>query len=88
MWGPYPALLDGPPGHVVKGMAYEIEDGENKDKLAHYETNNYKTHRCIIRLEGGDRITGTTFEWDGDVDELKDGSFDLKDWQMSHLLDD
>ncbi|KAI3394425.1 hypothetical protein diail_2675 [Diaporthe ilicicola] len=87
MWGPYPALLDGPPGSVVKGRAYEVEAGDDQDKLAHYETDNYKEHKCIIRLEGGGRIFGTTFQWAGDVDELKDGSFDLKDWQMSHLLD-
>lgn len=87
MWGPYPALLDGPPRNVVKGMAYEVEGWGNKDKLAHYETNNYKEHRCIIRLQGGGRISGTTFEWSEDVDDLKDGSFDLNDWQMAHLLD-
>lgn len=88
MWGQYPALIDGPPGNVVKGMAYEVEGREDKDKLAAYETNNYKEHKCSIRLEGGAQLSGTTFEWAGDMDELKDGSFDLKDWQMAHLLED
>lgn len=88
MWGPYPALIDGPPGSVVKGMAYEVEGEEGKDKLAHYETDNYQEHRCTIRLEGGAQVSGTTFEWAGDMDDLKEGSFDLKDWQMKHLLDE
>jgi hypothetical protein len=88
MWGPYPTLLDGPPGNVVKGMAYEVEGGEYKDRLAAYETNNYQEHKCTIRLEGGARVSGTTFEWVGDMGELKDGSFDLRDWQMAHLLED
>ncbi|KAG8165335.1 hypothetical protein KVR01_005610 [Diaporthe batatas] len=88
MWGPYPALIDGPPGNVVKGMAYEVEGEKAKTKLADYETDNYREHTCTIRLEGGAQVSGTTFEWAGDVDDLKDGSFDLKDWQMTHLLDE
>lgn len=88
MWGPYPALIDGPPGGVVKGMAYEVGGEEGKNKLAHYETDNYTEHRCTIRLEGGAQVSGTTFEWAGDTDDLKEGSFDLKDWQMTHLLDE
>lgn len=88
MWGPYPALMDGPPGNAVKGMAYEVEGEEAKNKLADYETDNYREHRCTIRLEGGAQVSGTTFEWAGDVDDLKHGSFDLKDWQMMHLLDE
>ncbi|KAJ0116657.1 hypothetical protein J7T55_009807 [Diaporthe amygdali] len=88
MWGPYPALIDGPPGNVVKGIAYEIEGEEAKNKLADYETGNYKEHRCTIRLKGGAQVSGITFEWSGDMDDLKDASFDLKDWQMTHLLDE
>lgn len=88
MWGPYPVLLDGPPGNVVKGVAYEIEGGEHKDKLARYETSNYREHNCIIRFTADEDVIGTTFEWAGDESELREGSFDLKDWQMAHLLDD
>lgn len=87
MWGPYPVLLDGPPGNVVKGIAYEIEGGENKDKMAAYETANYSENKCLIQF-GEEAIIGTTFKWAGDVGELKEGSFDLKDWQMTRLLED
>lgn len=38
MSGPYPALLDGEPGQVVRGMACEVEGGENGERLAAYET--------------------------------------------------
>lgn len=87
LWGPYPVLLNGPPGNVVKGMGYEIEGGENKDKLAAYETANYSEHKCLIRF-GEESVIGATFKWAGDVGELKDGSFDLKDWQMARWLED
>lgn len=88
MWGPYPVLLDGPPGNVVKGVAYEIEGGEYKDKLARYETANYREHNCMIQFSAEEDVIGTTFQWAGDESELRDGSFDLKDWQMAHLLDE
>lgn len=87
MWGPYPVLLDGPPGNVVKGIRYKVEGGENKDKLAAYETANYREHKCLIRFREESTI-GTTFKWAGDVSELKGGGFDLKDWQMARLLED
>lgn len=94
MWGPYPVLLDGPPGNVVKGVAYEVEGGENKDKLAAYETANYTEQLCLIQFGEnknvgfGEGTSGTTFIWAGDEGELKDGSFDLKDWQMARMLED
>lgn len=84
---PYPVLLDGPPGNVVKGIGYEIEGGKNKDKLAAYETAVYREHKCLIQF-GEESVIGTTFKWAGDVGELKEGSFDLKDWQMARLLED
>ncbi|KAJ0122505.1 poly polymerase protein [Diaporthe amygdali] len=62
MWWPYPVLIDGPPGNVAKGTAYEIKGGENKDKLAHYETNNYKDRECIVRLGTESKISDTTFD--------------------------
>lgn len=88
MWGPYPVLLDGPPGNVVKGVAYEIEGGEYKDKLARYETANYREHNCMIQFSAEESVIGITFQWAGDESDLRDGSFDLKDWQIMHLLDD
>ncbi|KAH9992556.1 hypothetical protein F4779DRAFT_239500 [Xylariaceae sp. FL0662B] len=87
LWGSYPALLDGPPGSVVRGMAYEVEGAPMKDRLAAYETDNYKSWGCIIDLDDGTEIRGTTFIWAGDEADLNEGSFDLKDWQMDHVLD-
>lgn len=88
MWGPYPALIVGPPENAVKGVAYEVKSGVDKNKLATYESNNYREHKCCIRLKGGTQMSGTTFEWAEGMDDLKAGSFDLKDWQMAHLLED
>lgn len=85
MWGPYPALQDGPPGNVVPGMMWEVEGTKGKDRLAEYETCNYKECGCIIEMGDGSNVWGTTFMWNGDASELKEGSFDLKDWQMNQL---
>ncbi|KAK7756260.1 hypothetical protein SLS62_001856 [Diatrype stigma] len=85
MWGPYPALQNGPQGNVVRGMMWEVEGAKRKDRLAEYETNNYKEKGCIIKKEDGSSVWGTTFIWDGDTSELKEGTFDLKDWQMNQL---
>ncbi|KAH9906886.1 hypothetical protein F4778DRAFT_723877 [Xylariomycetidae sp. FL2044] len=87
MWGPYPALLDGAPGNVVAGMVFDVEGVAKKERLAEYETGNYRENSCYIELEGGTGVHGMTFLWAGDEGELKDGSFDLKDWQMEHVLD-
>lgn len=85
MWGPYPALQDGPPGNVVPGMMWEVEGTKRKDRLAEYETSNYKEHGCIIEMADGSNVWGTTFMWNGNASELKEGTFDLKDWQMNQL---
>jgi hypothetical protein len=38
-------------------------------------------------LDDGTEADGITFMWAGDETELKEGSFDLKDWQMDRVLD-
>lgn len=83
MWGTYPALLDGEPGQIVRGMVCEIEGGQNKDRLAAYETSNYDVRKVLVYIDGeeGD-FYGNAFEWIGDEEDLKEGVFDLKDWQM------
>ncbi|ROW03030.1 hypothetical protein VMCG_05738 [Cytospora schulzeri] len=89
LWGPYPALVDGEPGEPVKGMACEIEGGEHKDRLQDYETACYRTAKCMIRVEGlEEAVLGTTFMWNGDEDDLDDGSFDQKSWEarMGRIL--
>lgn len=64
-----------------------MEGGELKDRLAEYETANYTNWRCNIHLDDGAGADGITFMSAGDETELKEGSFDLKDWQMAHVLD-
>ncbi|KUI58380.1 hypothetical protein VP1G_05674 [Cytospora mali] len=89
MWGPYPALVNGESGEVVRGMAYEVESGEQKDKLARYETECYRTRKFYISVLGEEKVLGTTFVWNGDSDGLDEGTFDVKSWEerMSRILD-
>ena len=58
LWGPYPAPLDGSPGHTVHGMAYEVQSREEAERLRAYETENYKARSCLIDLEDGRRVEG------------------------------
>ena len=44
------ALVDGPMGAVVEGVAYEVECEEDEARLAAYETNAYETASCLIQL--------------------------------------
>jgi gamma-glutamylcyclotransferase (GGCT)/AIG2-like uncharacterized protein YtfP len=85
LWGPYPALVDGPPGAIVRGVTYEVESPEEKKRLEEYETDQYRTSACLIEFETGEQILGRVFKWNGDNSLLREGSFDLKDWQMKRL---
>lgn len=68
-------------------MAYEVKGSKMKDRLAAYETDNYREHRCLISVDGTkDEVMGTTFLWAGDDALLKEGSFDLRDWQQIHSI--
>lgn len=90
VWGPYPAVVDGKPGEIVKGMAYEVETPEQKDKLAKYETECYRTMDVFIQVSGEEEsVLGTTFVWNGDADELDEGAFDVESWEkrMVRILD-
>lgn len=87
LWGPYPALLDGPPLHPVHGMTCKIPSQKQCDQLQAYETDSYRLKSCLIELcdnAGGVERTvpGFTFMWNGDARELREGSFDLRDWVM------
>jgi gamma-glutamylcyclotransferase (GGCT)/AIG2-like uncharacterized protein YtfP len=86
MWGPYPALIDGPPGNVVNGLAFEIQNEGHEKSLAHYETDSYRCVSCFIKPgTGGEQITGKTFVWayDPNDKDLSPGSFDLEAWRRS-----
>lgn len=85
LWGPYPALVDGPPGAIVYGMAYEVQSSEEADRLQAYETDHYIPRACTIKLQNGMKVGGKVFMWNVDKSLLKEGVFDLKDWQMKNL---
>lgn len=90
LWGPYPALVPGQPGEIVKGMAYEVETPEQKDKLAKYETECYANKDFFIHVAGEEEsVLGTTFVWSGSADELDEGEFDVESWEkrMGRILD-
>jgi Gamma-glutamyl cyclotransferase, AIG2-like len=84
-WGQYPALLDGPPGAPVSGMAYEVQTPSERKRLEIYETSNYRLRPCLIELQGGREVDGSTFLWNADKAQLKKGTFDLRDWQMHQM---
>lgn len=90
MWGRYPALLNRRPLLSVHGMAFEIGEFEDVDqirqRLQNYEGPNYRPLGCLVQYEGnGERVRANTFEWVGEQSELKEGVFDLKDYQMRNL---
>jgi gamma-glutamylcyclotransferase (GGCT)/AIG2-like uncharacterized protein YtfP len=85
LWGQYPALLDGLPGAVVYGMAYEVQTQSERERLRIYETSHYKERSCLVELQDGRKVRGRTFLWNADKALLKKGVFDLKDWQMNKL---
>lgn len=53
--------------------------------LQAYETDNYKPRGCFIYFEDGRKVAGNVFKWNADKSLLKEGVFDLKDWQMEKL---
>lgn len=90
MWGQYPALLNEKPFLEVHGMAFDIGEFEDVDqirqRLQDYEGPNYRQLACYVQFEGQEeRVRAYTFEWVGDQSELKEGVFDLKDYQMRNL---
>jgi gamma-glutamylcyclotransferase (GGCT)/AIG2-like uncharacterized protein YtfP len=94
MWGSYPALLPSSPSSSVHGMVFEINAFEHakqiQQRLEEYEGPNYKLEECIVEVQGrGDegvrRVRARVFGWIGGEEELKEGVFDLKDYQMRKL---
>jgi hypothetical protein len=82
MWGDYPALVKSSPDDIVKGMAYRVCSIRERERLVQYETSAYRVQGCRICFEDGTWTFGKTFVWDGDVEELRKGSFDLRDWLL------
>lgn len=85
LWGRYPALLDGDPGEAVCGMAYEVQSLEEKQRLEAYETDHYKNVACLIKLQNRNEVMGRTCVWNGETADIREGKFDLRDWQMKRL---
>ena len=85
LWGSYPALVDNPPGAIVHGVAYEVQSPEEVTCLQAYETDNYRPRGCLIEFEDGREVAGKAFVWNADKSLLKEGVFDLKNWQMEKL---
>ena len=83
MWGPYPALTDGPPDAIVHGVAFKVQVQQAATRLAEYETDAYEEHDCIIRFDNGETVSGVTFKWRDRADDpdLREGSFNLREWQ-------
>ena len=84
-WGQYPALGDDLNGSVVEGKAYLVQTLTQRKRLEAYETDHYKIAPCLIKMQDGEEVVGNTFVWAGDEAELKEGDFDLKDWQMNRM---
>ena len=84
MWGPYPALVH-KPNSIVHGMAYEVQTEQQVEILKHYETENYKLRGSKVKFSDGREVSGKVFVWNSDTALLKEGVFDLKDWQMQQI---
>ena len=55
------------------------------DRLASYETEKYRLEYCFIDVLNDDdsvekTVNGVSFMWNGEEDELRPGTFDLKEW--------
>ena len=85
LWGPYPALVDGPPGNVVNGVVYEVQKEEHEKRLSYYETDAYRCVSCSINGEGGEQVSGKTYVWadDPNDEDLSVGSFDFEAWKRA-----
>ncbi|KAK2873580.1 hypothetical protein FQN49_002267 [Arthroderma sp. PD_2] len=83
LWGQYPALLDGPPCAIVEGAVYDVESVEDGEKLAAYETGNYRPRLVYIEYIDGKEPSeqpGFSFLFVGNARDLTEGSFDLGVW--------
>lgn len=90
LWGPYPALLD-QPMNPVDGMMCGPLSTRQLRRLAVYETDHYCLRACSIDVLNDDgtlnqTIEGVSFMWDGREDELRDGTFSLKQWKKDRQL--
>ncbi|XMA17170.1 hypothetical protein WAI453_009961 [Rhynchosporium graminicola] len=84
LWGQYPALTF-KANAIAHGMACEVQKEEQVEYLKSYETDVYKVKGCKIKFVDGRELYGKTFVWNAENKLLKEGKFDLKDWQLAQL---
>lgn len=92
LWGQYPALLDSPE-KVVHGDVYHVETEKPVERLASYETDNYRTDPCRIKYSDDKEPVddfGFVFKFVGNVRDLSDCTFDLGTWlgRMKRVAED
>ena len=85
LWGQYPALVDGPTDGEVMGFACEIKEQKHVNRLAEYETKNYRSTPCLVYPRDAEAIrdnatSGFTFKFCGNPIDLDEGNFDLPTW--------
>lgn len=85
LWRRYPVLVGGKPFQPVDGLACEIVSRECWDRLVGYArdlTDQYDLSSILIDCldTGEEEVEGVAFQWVGDTDELRDGSFSLESW--------
>lgn len=85
LWGPFPVLLRGRVGDVVRGVACEIEGPGPRRRLGEFEGGDYDEWDLEVRLDRPDGTwevaPGVTFRWVGPGDELEEGAFSLSRWR-------
>ncbi|KAE8154631.1 hypothetical protein BDV25DRAFT_126476 [Aspergillus avenaceus] len=82
LWGQYAALLDAPQ-EMVHGAVYHVETKEHGERLASYETDNYRADPCRISYTDGNEPVddfGHVFKFVGNIRDLSNGTFDLDTW--------
>jgi gamma-glutamylcyclotransferase (GGCT)/AIG2-like uncharacterized protein YtfP len=84
LWGQYPALVS-KVNNITHGMAFEVQKKKYVEYLTRYETEAYRVKECMIKLDDGRDLAGMTFIWNAGTELLKEGNFNLKDWQMEQL---
>ncbi|KAE8374949.1 hypothetical protein BDV26DRAFT_295468 [Aspergillus bertholletiae] len=87
LWGQYPALLDAPE-KIVHGAVYHVETEDHGERLASYETDNYRASPCLINYTDGNEPVddfGHVFKFVGNVRDLSDGTFDLGNYTVKEV---
>ncbi|OJJ43653.1 hypothetical protein ASPZODRAFT_54451, partial [Penicilliopsis zonata CBS 506.65] len=84
LWGEYPVLLrDESSAEAIHGMAYPFRSLAELRRLAAYETEMYRIEVGEATTDNnGSMVLAYVFVWDGEESLLREGHFDLKDWQL------